>query len=118
VDRRDHKRDSYNGFGEGLARAFELAFTPAIFGVMGYGLDGLFGIRPVLTIALALFALCGMFVRLWYGYDREMRRHEATGPFDRPTQATVPAATVAAQQAAGRPGRRGRKADRSAEQAA
>ena len=111
MDRRDHKRDSYNGFGDGLARAFELAFTPTIFGAIGYGLDSLFGIRPVLTIALGLFAICGMFVRLWYGYDLEMRKHETSGPFTRPTQATVPAATVAAQQAAGR----GRRARRRAE---
>ena len=33
------RRDMYNGFGDGLARAFELAVTPVVFGGIGFGLD-------------------------------------------------------------------------------
>ncbi len=80
MDLRD-KRDLYNGFGNGLARAFELAVTPAVFGCIGYALDRAFGLVPVLTIALLLLSLVGMFVRMWYGYDAEMKAHESAGPW-------------------------------------
>jgi hypothetical protein len=80
LDKRD-TRDLYNGFGNGLSRAFELAVTPAVFGGIGYVLDRRFDLVPVLTIALLLLALVGMFVRMWYGYDAEMKAHEATGPW-------------------------------------
>jgi hypothetical protein len=76
-----YQRDTYNGFGETLARGFELAVTPAIFGAIGFGLDKWLGIVPVLTIVLLVLALCGMFVRMWFGYDEEMKRHEAEGPW-------------------------------------
>ena len=76
-----YKRDLYNGFGNGLSRAFELAVTPAVFGGAGYALDRALGMVPVFTIALLVLALVGMFVRLWYGYDTEMKAHEARGPW-------------------------------------
>lgn len=80
MDKRD-TRDLYNGFGNGLSRAFELAVTPAVFGGIGYLLDRRFDMVPVFTIALLVLALVGMFVRMWYGYDAEMKAHEATGPW-------------------------------------
>ena len=78
MDRRDYKRDSYKGFGDGMARAFELAAVPAIFAGLGYLVDGWFGTRPIFMIALVVFALVGIFARMWFGYDLEMRAHEAT----------------------------------------
>lgn len=74
-----YKRDLYNGFGNGLSRAFELAVTPAVFGGIGYAVDRAVGMVPVFTIVLLLLALGGMFVRMWYGYDAEMKAHEADG---------------------------------------
>ena len=76
MDLRD-RRDLYNGFGDGLARAFEFAVTPAVFGGIGYLMDRWLGIVPVLTIVLFLFAMTGMFVRMWFEYDETMRRHES-----------------------------------------
>lgn len=76
VDLRD-RRELYNGFGDGLSRAFEFAVTPAVFGAMGYAVDRAVGVTPVFTIALLLFAVVGMFVKLWFAYDAEMRRHES-----------------------------------------
>lgn len=75
------KQELNNGFGEALARAFELVATPMLFGLMGFGLDHLFGTKPVFTALLFAFALAGMFVRMYYGYDREMRRHDEEGPW-------------------------------------
>lgn len=77
------RRELNNGFGNGLSRAFEIAVTPLVFGAMGFGLDGVFGIRPVLTIVFVVLALIGMFIKLWYGYDAEMKVKEAEGAWNR-----------------------------------
>ena len=75
------QRDMYRGFGDGFTRAFEMAFTPAIFGAFGYGLDRWIGILPVLTILLFLTAVSGQFVKMYYTYDARMKTHEAAGPW-------------------------------------
>jgi hypothetical protein len=82
VDLRD-RRDLYNGFGDGLARAFELAVTPAIFGVIGYGLDRWIGIVPVFTIVFALVTLCVKGYLMWLDYEQAMRRHDEASPWGR-----------------------------------
>lgn len=71
------KRATNRGFGDGMSRAFEFAATPLLFGAAGYGLDLWLGTRPAFAIGLALFAVAGMFIRLWYGYDAEMREIES-----------------------------------------
>ena len=71
----------YNGFGNGLAKAIEMVVTPALFGFLGHLLDGWLGTNPVFTILFVLFALSGMGVRLYYGYEQEMKAHEAAGPW-------------------------------------
>jgi F0F1-type ATP synthase assembly protein I len=73
----------YNGAGEGMNRAFELALTPAIIGAFGYLLDRWLGLLPVLTIVFFLIAMAGVIARMWYGYDARMREHEASGPWAR-----------------------------------
>jgi len=77
------KRDFYNGFGDGLARAFEFAVTPAIFGFLGYLLDHAVGTVPLFTIALSLLCVVGMFLKTWYTYDLSMREQEAKAPWAR-----------------------------------
>lgn len=76
--------DLYRSFGDSYTRAFELAVTPAIFGLAGYGLDRWFGILPVLTIVFSLWAVIALLLRTWYGYVARMQEHEATGPWARP----------------------------------
>jgi len=71
----------YNGAGEGLSRAFELAVTPAIFGGFGYLLDRWLGLTPVLTIVFFLVAMVGLMARMYYGYEAKMAEHEAAGPW-------------------------------------
>lgn len=82
VDLRE-RRETLNGFGEALSRAFEFVATPTLFGAGGWLIDGWVGTAPVFTVVFAVFALCGMFVRMWYGYDAEMRRHEREAPWAR-----------------------------------
>jgi hypothetical protein len=85
VDHKD-KRDFYNGFGDSLARAFEYAVTPAIFGFLGFLLDRAIGTVPLFTIVLALLCIVGMFLKTWYTYDTAMRAHDEGAPWGRPQQ--------------------------------
>jgi F0F1-type ATP synthase assembly protein I len=82
VDLKD-RQHLYNGFGNGLARAFELAATPLVFGFLGHLLDGWLGTSPAFLIAFVVFSLAGLSARMWYGYDAEMKAHEAAGPWAR-----------------------------------
>jgi len=73
--------DLYNGAGEGMSRAFELAVTPAILGGFGYLLDRWLGLVPVFTIIFFLVAVGGVIARMYYAYDARMKEHEAAGPW-------------------------------------
>ena len=76
-------QDLYNGAGEGMSRAFELAITPAVIGGFGYLLDRWLGLLPVLTIIFFLVGMAGVVVRMYYGYDATMKQHEAAAPWAR-----------------------------------
>jgi F0F1-type ATP synthase assembly protein I len=89
VDQND-KRDFYNGFGDGLARAFEFAVTPAIFGFLGYLLDRAIGTLPVFTLILALVCIVGMFLKTYYTYEDAMRAHDAKSPWAKPAPPGAP----------------------------
>ena len=78
----------YNGFGNTLARAFELVVTPTLFGLIGYGIDRVLGTLPVFTVILAVFCVIGMSVKMYYGYIVAMEAHEAAGPWARKPAAT------------------------------
>ena len=74
----------YNGFGTSFSRAFELAVTPAIFGILGHLVDRAAGTSPVFLIVFALFCVIGMGVRMYYGYVESMKEHEVAAPWGRP----------------------------------
>jgi hypothetical protein len=75
------RQQLYNGFGDTLARGFEIALTPFLFGGLGWFLDRVLGWTPVLTIALAVLAIVGLAVRTYYRYEEEMRAHEQNAPW-------------------------------------
>ena len=74
------RRELNNGFGEALSRAFEIAVTPAIFGVAGYFLDRWLGVVPLFTLVFSLFVLSYMFFKFWRLYEEDMTRHEQSLP--------------------------------------
>lgn len=74
------KRQLNRGYGDGLSRAFEIVLTPVILGFLGSLVDGWLGTRPGFTIGFAAVGVTGVFVKMWIGYDREMRAHEAKLP--------------------------------------
>jgi F0F1-type ATP synthase assembly protein I len=84
------RRALNKGFSDGMARAFELALTPVIFGGLGWLVDRATGTAPLFMLTFVLFAFAGMFVRMWIGYDNEMRRHENTMAWNRNRSTKAP----------------------------
>jgi F0F1-type ATP synthase assembly protein I len=71
------KRELNNGFGESLAKAFELVVTPGIFGFFGWLLDHKLGTTPLFTLLFTLIVFGYVSWRLWGTYERQMQAHEA-----------------------------------------
>jgi hypothetical protein len=88
------RQETYQGFGDTLAVAVELAVTPVVFGLIGYGLDRWLGVVPLLTIVLVVFSIAGLSVRMWFDYDTRMKAHEAAGPWARPLRVPVQGTTL------------------------
>jgi F0F1-type ATP synthase assembly protein I len=63
-------------YSQTLGRGFELVLTLVVFGAVGWGLDRLLGTSPWFTLGLGLLGFVGISLKLWYGYDLEMREHE------------------------------------------
>lgn len=74
------KRKINRGFDDGFTRAVEIVVTPVLLGFFGSLIDGWLGTRPGFTIGLAVVGVCGIFTKLWLGYDREMKLEEAKLP--------------------------------------
>ena len=68
------------GYSDGLSRALEIVITPLLMGFVGRLIDGWLGTEPVFMLVLGIFGAAGIIARMWLGYDREMRKHEAELP--------------------------------------
>ena len=77
MDPSQHRRELHRGFGDALARAFEFAASLAIFVGLGWLVDRALDTQPWFMIGLGVFCLVGQFIKVWYAYDADMRRHEA-----------------------------------------
>jgi F0F1-type ATP synthase assembly protein I len=82
VDLRE-KRELNNGFGDALAKAFEFAVTPLLFGYLGHLLDMRLDTSPIMLLVFAGFAVAGMFVKMHYSYAEAMREQEKGRPWQR-----------------------------------
>ncbi|MCU1427128.1 MAG: putative F0F1-ATPase subunit (ATPase) [Actinomycetia bacterium] len=80
------RQATYNGFGNALSQAVEIVATPLLFALVGFFLDRLAGTRPLFTVSLALFALVGMALRMYYAYREAMAREEEGKPWTRSRQ--------------------------------
>ncbi|HEY2814961.1 MAG TPA: AtpZ/AtpI family protein [Acidimicrobiales bacterium] len=80
----NERRELNNGFGEALARAFELVLTPVIFGFFGWLLDGRLGTRPVFMLLFFALVMGYEFWKHFSMYDAAMKRHEQQLPGSRP----------------------------------
>ena len=70
------RRDLYNGFGDTMARAFETVFTPFVFGLFGWWVDGRAGTRPLFALTLGILVLVYSLWKLARGYTATMRVEE------------------------------------------
>ena len=78
------RRSLYQGFGNALALAVELAAVPVIFVLVGTWLDGRLDTGSVFTIVLGVVAVVGVSLRSYYAYQERMRIEEEGKPWARP----------------------------------
>lgn len=64
-------------YGDGLAVAFELVATPAVFALFGFGLDRWLGTSPLFVIAFAAVAFATVVGLTIWRYGIEMDRVDA-----------------------------------------
>jgi F0F1-type ATP synthase assembly protein I len=64
-----------------MARAFELVVTPLVFGLLGWLVDRWLGTGRLFALVLGLVAVIGMMLRMYFGYQVEMERHERGAPW-------------------------------------
>lgn len=62
---------------------YELAFSPLLMALIGYGIDRLFGTVPVFTVILGVLGLIGAVVKIYFSYRTDMEKFEAEGPWSR-----------------------------------
>lgn len=68
--------DAGKGYADTLGHGIELTLTLVVFGAIGWFIDRWIGTSPAFTIAFAILGFIGISLKLWFGYDREMRGHE------------------------------------------
>lgn len=78
------RSDLYRGFGDTLARSFELVVTPMVFGLVGWLVDRWLGTGPLFALVLGVVAVVGMMLRMYFGYQDDMERQERDAPWARP----------------------------------
>ena len=71
------RRELNRGAGDALSKAFELAVTPALMGLIGWRLDVWLGTSPLLLLVLFLFTVCYEIWKQFARYDAEMRDQQA-----------------------------------------
>lgn len=80
------RKGNPNGSEDGLAKAIEIVVTPAIFALVGLGLDRWIGTGPWLAISFGLVAFVLKLLVEWYRYAERMRSHEEELASSRPSQ--------------------------------
>jgi hypothetical protein len=73
----EQRRELNNGFGDSLAKAFELVTTPAVFGFLGLLLDRKLGTTPLFLLVFALGTFGYLAWKTWGRYEQRMQEHEA-----------------------------------------
>ena len=78
------RRETWQGFGDGLSQAVEMAVTPVLFALIGVFLDRRLGTGPLLAVGLAIFAMVGNFVKAYYVYQFKLKQEEERRPWGTP----------------------------------
>ncbi len=86
------------GYADSTSRGIELALVPVVFGGMGWLVDRLAGTSPIFTLGFIVFGFVGIFIKMWLGYDAEMKKEEEGAVWSR-RPATTTARTSSDQKA-------------------
>ena len=76
------------GYGDALGRGLELALTVLVMVGLGLLVDRMLGTAPLFAIVFTVVGFAGITVKLWLGYDLEMRKHESDAVWNRKDGAT------------------------------
>lgn len=63
--------------GDSLGHGMDAAILVALFLLVGFGLDRLFGTMPVFMIVMSIVGAVGIFAKFKYNYEAKMDEHEA-----------------------------------------
>jgi F0F1-type ATP synthase assembly protein I len=85
------RRHLNRGYGESFSRGVELALVPVVFGGIGWLVDRAAGTAPWCLLGFAVFGTVGLIVKMWLGYDRDMRKEEAAAVWTRTARAATQA---------------------------
>ena len=69
---------------------------PVVFGGIGWLVDRAAGTAPWCLIGFAVFGTVGLIVKMWLGYDRDMRKEEAAAVWTRTARAATQATSTPA----------------------
>jgi F0F1-type ATP synthase assembly protein I len=75
-DRDAYATETSRGYSTAVGRGFELAIVLAVMVGIGLLADSVFDTRPVFVIIFSVLGFAGISVKLYLGYDLEMRKHE------------------------------------------
>jgi hypothetical protein len=87
LHRSSYAQSLSSGYGNAMGRGIELALTLVVFGAIGWGIDRIAGTSPLFTLIFSIVGFVGISVKLWLGYDLEMRQHEAGAIWNRSSRA-------------------------------
>jgi ATP synthase protein I len=83
---------------DNLGMGIEVAVILALFFGVGFGLDHLFGTRPVFMIIMTLLGAVGLFAKFKYSYEARMDQHEEKRTADAAARSASRAAAIAADR--------------------
>lgn len=75
------------GYGNAMGRGFELAITLAVMVGLGWLADSIFDTEPTMIIIFSVLGFVGTGIKLFFGYDLEMRKHEDGAIWNRKPEA-------------------------------
>ena len=81
--RAGYARALNRGYGDAIGRGLELALTVLVMVGIGLLADRLAGTAPLFAIIFTVLGFAGISVKLWLGYDLEMRKHEEDAIWNR-----------------------------------
>lgn len=86
-ERKSYAVATSRGYGNAMGRGFELAVTLLVMVGIGWLADRIFGTAPLMIIVFSVLGFAGITVKLWIGYDLEMKRHEDGAIWNRDPEA-------------------------------